>query len=227
MTLRKLLVAIALSCTPGFALAVGLTCMSPSTALDKRICGDPTLAAQDAELNGLYALARVLVADRTTLLREQRAWLSRQQRCPDMNCLRAIYTSRLGEIRTLINSVTKPLPTTIRARRVERNETSETCRFTKTPSFFEIVLNVAGSTAQGRIDGLYDCGDKVWGPVDIEGTVNGRIATVTFDGGFDYQTSMKAFIVFDGRSLHWQVYDYPTDESFYMPPTDRIPVGGS
>lgn len=218
--------AALLAASPAFAQKTMTCIVGPNTAIEKRVCADATVALRDAQLNGLYGIAQHFVGDRKRLLAEQRAWLANERDvCKDASCLTSAYEKRIATLRKTIDAAAQPLPAKLQAKRVERGETSSACKQFKTPSFFEVTLQTEAAAAKGAIDGLYDCGRKAWGGgIALDGRVEGKIATVRFDGGFNRQKTMAAFVAWNGRDVFWQVYLFPEDDEYYMPPATRLPV---
>ena len=226
LSLARLLLVLASIGVTSAAEAVGSLCRPNVTlnAIEKAICADAKLPSLDTELDGLYAMLNALPGERKQLRDEQRRWLAERDRCADRDCIEAAYARRIKELRRMIDARAQPLPMRLVGRRTERDESSEACRQYGTASYFEVRLERVGNRAKGRIEGLYKCGEKLWDPVDLEGTITGKLATVSFEGGFNREAPMRAFIAFTGREILWYVFDLPENDEFYMPAFDRLPL---
>lgn len=87
----------------GSAVGAGFDCAKASTPVERMICADPALSAQDGRLVEIYRqLADRLAADPDALKSlgsDQRAWLrERRNRCTDGVCLAAAYQARIDDL---------------------------------------------------------------------------------------------------------------------------------
>ena len=60
---------------PTLSLAAGFDCAKAFTAVEKLICGNPQLSAQDEELSVAYREATSQARDSTSLVLDQTCWL--------------------------------------------------------------------------------------------------------------------------------------------------------
>jgi len=62
------------------------------------VCNDATLAQQDIELAGLYTTLIQQSDQHAALKAEEQSWLSQRNDCTDIDCLRPLYASRIGQL---------------------------------------------------------------------------------------------------------------------------------
>lgn len=85
---------------PTLSPAAGFDCAKAFTAVEKLICGNPQLSAQDEELSVAYREATSQASDSTSLVLDQKRWLQIERgSCRDENCLKKVYRERIGELR--------------------------------------------------------------------------------------------------------------------------------
>ncbi len=77
-------------------------CAKASNAVEHTICGDPALAALDAEMAAVYSQQRSAAGGKAAekLVADQRAWMRRRSRCRgDAACLATQMRERIAELR--------------------------------------------------------------------------------------------------------------------------------
>ncbi len=75
-------------------------CARARTSVEKTICANPDIRAQDVEMGALYA---ELLASGRSPERMQKAWLrSQRDVCQDADCLRAVYAERIRDLERLL-----------------------------------------------------------------------------------------------------------------------------
>lgn len=96
----------ALALTAGLLVAAAMApvaafdCGGAASAVERRICADPTLRALDRRLDQLLERARVHAGrdEQDRLKREQRAWLHERNACASDACLRRVYEARAAAL---------------------------------------------------------------------------------------------------------------------------------
>ncbi|WP_439617738.1 caspase family protein [Shinella sp.] len=79
-------------------------CAKASNAVEHAICGDPTLAALDAEMAAVYSQQRSAAEGKAAekLVADQRAWMRKRSRCRgDTTCLATQMRERIAELRQM------------------------------------------------------------------------------------------------------------------------------
>ena len=98
--MRRALVAAAALLVAGSPFAAGFDCAKAATAVEKLVCADAELSAQDERLAALHARVRAADASATAV---QRDWLANtRDRCKDAACLKAAYASRLAALQAAL-----------------------------------------------------------------------------------------------------------------------------
>ncbi len=82
----------------GAASAQSFDCGAAKTRVEKAICHDKKLGAQDAALNALYGATVDVAAAPDALVADQRAWMKARDKCADTACLSALYTTRIAAL---------------------------------------------------------------------------------------------------------------------------------
>jgi len=97
--------ANSLMVTPTFAAS--FDCEKASTTVERLICLDSNLSAQDEALSKAYIEARqkLDVEGKSKLKKEQVAWLSERNTCSSANCLQTLMSSRIEFLKTGNTSV--------------------------------------------------------------------------------------------------------------------------
>lgn len=83
------------------AARASFSCAKATKAPERTICGDPELARLDRIMADLFAETRSLFLNAQQTAEAdaaQRAWLTRRNRCGDVQCLRQAYFSRITEL---------------------------------------------------------------------------------------------------------------------------------
>ena len=118
-------------------------------------------------------------------------------------------------------------PKVLHARIVHPATQSAYCKVSgsSTGGAFSIDASASERSVSGTIDGYFDCGKKVWGEIDIQGTLNGNIAMVQFQPGFSMPQKplAEALIVVSREFVYWRVLSEIDVES-YVPDSQDIPV---
>jgi uncharacterized protein len=83
----------------GKSSAASFDCRKAATDIERRVCAEPALSALDEKLDRAYREALDAAADKETIRRAQREWLTElRNRCPDANCLKGVYEARLAAL---------------------------------------------------------------------------------------------------------------------------------
>jgi uncharacterized protein len=78
--------------------AASFDCRAATTAVERMICADSHLSAQDERLASAYRNAIQNAAEAKTVLTEQRQWLRQLSRCPDVSCIAAAQETRISAL---------------------------------------------------------------------------------------------------------------------------------
>ena len=98
--MTRALVAAAALLHAGSSLAAGFDCAKAATAVEKMVCADAELSAQDERLAAFHARVRAVDASATAV---QRDWLANtRDRCKDSACLKAAYASRIAALQAAL-----------------------------------------------------------------------------------------------------------------------------
>lgn len=94
------------------AQAASFDCDKPDLAADETaICANRDLNDMDVKMVTTFELITGLLpmGNRGVVQDEQVAWLSKRQACnADLACLRAIYTERLAQLKTVYDMIERP-----------------------------------------------------------------------------------------------------------------------
>jgi uncharacterized protein len=226
--MRNLLIAFFLLTSSGLAhgdLIASFDCRQAKTQDEKLVCSDEAAATLDSKLTGLYKLSLKVVKPNYLIIMQQTNWLkSVRARCNDLSCISRVYLERIAEISDYLNKHTKSIPRVIIAEKKYPPSNSPYCRSAGGGSNFIVNITRNGSSIFGYIDGIYDCGRKVWGEINVKGQVTGNIVEVNYEGGFAGKGWAKAFVVISGRYLYWQIYQELRIES-YEPESEILRIG--
>ncbi|WBS03025.1 lysozyme inhibitor LprI family protein [Pseudoduganella sp. SL102] len=89
----------------GTAAAASFDCARAASRLEKLICANPELSAQDETLNAAYRNALGRAADKAMLRRAQRNWLySLDAGCADSLCVQDAFSERIRLLGSLAGS---------------------------------------------------------------------------------------------------------------------------
>ena len=205
---------------PSLSLAVGLDCDRAASVQERLLCEDTTLSALDSKLSGLYTLALSIIKSQKALRNKQVAWLTYERsRCADVPCLLAVYEKRLAQLFTLLKAHTQPIGQQAEGRVDYLPGKSWYCQTTGGGSYFSVTVMAHDNHVTGSVDGVHDCGRKVWGEVEFTGHLVGHIALVEFDGGFHQKAWGRAFIAVTADRIYWHVFEQVQAESYV--PTDE------
>jgi uncharacterized protein len=83
-----------LACLTMPAIAASFDCGQARTPVERAICTDPSLSAQDEQLALLFEQAK-LHGERSEVIRQQKGWLKTRDACKDLTCLRKHYKSQV------------------------------------------------------------------------------------------------------------------------------------
>jgi uncharacterized protein len=92
------------------ARAASFPCEAAKTFVEKAVCADPKLSADDEAIARRWRVARQSGDDGQVLLEKQREWLRSRNTCRDLSCVRKSYRARLLSLDQLGQSVTIQLP---------------------------------------------------------------------------------------------------------------------
>jgi len=194
-------------CLPS-AVGAGISCYKASTTQEKLICADPTILALDAKLSGLYAVGVQIVKPVEALKREQHAWLKEaRDACSDSACLVSVYQRRIDALVTLLNRHTVPMGSLLNVEKrypVERYVPM--CKGAKDGGFFSVALIITEDRVTGTLDGVYNCGVRMWGPVEAAGRPLGHLAEVEFNGGYFEKGQAKALVAVTKGNVYWYTF---------------------
>lgn len=96
---RTIAAALVLFVLPSLAAAAGFDCSKAASAVERRLCADPTLSRMDHEMSEAYAHLLATTQDADAWKADQRAWLAERNRCHDDSCLRYEYSERTTVLR--------------------------------------------------------------------------------------------------------------------------------
>jgi len=196
-----------------------------ATLFDERlVCSDEGAATLDSKLTGLYKLSLKIVGSGTQIKKQQLNWLKYvRHKCTDLDCISQAYSKQIEEILGFLNERTRPIPKAVTGRIDYPVSDSPYCRTNPHGGYFTVAMKRDASSISGYIDGVYDCGRKVWGSIEMRGHVVGNIADVQYEGGFAGKGWAKAFVLLKGDRLYWQIYQELRIES-YEPQSEILKV---
>lgn len=212
------------------AQAAGFHCFGELSPQERMICGDKVLSALDYRLNALYSLSLLLDRSATPLRESQRDWMQNvRAKCTDIACLTSVYRERIGHLLRAVQDAAAPLPRKVQGRIQYPATDSPYCKVsgnagTKDGDWFSLEMSTTGTTVSGTVDGIFDCGRKVWGDggVEIKGNLLGNVALVHFQPGFSENLpEAEALIVIGTGRLYWRVLSEVRGES-YVPNAEVI-----
>lgn len=116
--IRFLFVFLTLLCgmdcfTPRLTEAASFDCRKASTPVEKAICADQELSRLDDLLVASYKESLRVSSNPEKLKVRQRSWLQNERNvCRDIECIRAAYATRIGELNELakLNSLPQSSP---------------------------------------------------------------------------------------------------------------------
>lgn len=84
------------------AQAASFDCAKAATKVEKLICADAQLSAQDETLAAAYRQAASITPGGAEPKQSQRAWLKRRNACADVDCIAESYRQRVAELEDAI-----------------------------------------------------------------------------------------------------------------------------
>jgi uncharacterized protein YecT (DUF1311 family) len=97
--LSALLVSVLVAVAPSTTGAAGFPCEKASTRVEKMICANEDLSAEDEELSSLFHALLSASDDKEKMRKEQLAWLTGRNRCSHVGCLLTAYAHRIQAMR--------------------------------------------------------------------------------------------------------------------------------
>ncbi len=191
---------------------------------EKLVCSDEEVATLDSKLTGLYKLSLKIAGSGAEIRKQQLNWVKNvRHKCTNLDCISQTYSKRIEEILHLLNEHTRPIPSAVTGRIDYPVSDSPYCTTNPIGGYFTVVIKRDASSVSGYIDGVHDCGRKVWGAIEMRGHVLGNIADVRYEGGFAGKGWAKAFVLLKGNRLYWQIYQELRFES-YEPKSEILKV---
>ncbi len=230
--IRGLIVGIGLFVAlTNIAEAASFGCYGELSKQERLICSDKALSALDYRLNALYSLAVQISKHDIQLRSNQRDWIQNvRAKCSDASCLTTAYQTRIDSLLKVVQDMAAPFPSEVRGRIQHRATDSAYCKVSGNSGsghgdWFSITASVKGQSISGTIDGIFDCGRKVWGEVEIKGRLLGNTALVEFQPGFSSTEGpvADALIVAASNRIYWRVLSEIHGES-YVPRTEDINI---
>lgn len=207
------------------ANAAGFFCGGKLSAQEQLICADKRLSALDYRLDVLYKLALDVTEPKKSLRSAQRAWLKTDRaNCSDTVCLLSSIQRRNDELTTLIEQHSTPIDTGLSvAVHHPAAETRGYCERGDDADWFSVSIAAQDDLISGTIDGVFNCGRKVWGPIDVKGKKLGNVVLVTFNPGFSNEDAAlaEAMIVISHDRVYWRILSEIEVES-YIPRSEVI-----
>jgi len=188
-----------------------------ATSFDERlVCSDEKAGTLDSKLTALYKLSLRIVGPGREIQRQQLNWVKTVRgKCTDLECISQAYSRRIEEILRLLDEHTRPIPEVVTGRIDYPASNSPYCRENpEVRDYFTVMMKRDASAISGYIDGVHDCGRKVWGAIEMHGHVVGNVADVEYEGGFAGKGWAKAFVLLKGNRLYWQIYQELRFESY-------------
>lgn len=100
-SVARIYVALCLA-APALGSAASFDCAKATTKVEKQVCADEALSAQDETLAAVYRQAASLTSGGPEPKQSQRAWLKRRNACADPGCIAQAYASRIAELEDAI-----------------------------------------------------------------------------------------------------------------------------
>lgn len=202
--------------------------------LQRLICGDNVVSALDYRLHALYSVAQFVAQPADRLRATQQDWLTGvRDQCADSACLSAAYRERIESLSRLLQERAYPFEPEAGGDIRHAATHSPYCETSGAAGadggdWFSLRTAVDGGAISGSIDGIFDCGRKVWGHIDIKGQLVGNMALVRFQAGWaEHQGQLaEAVIVRAADRMHWRVLSEITVES-YVPAAEDLRVHGT
>jgi uncharacterized protein len=205
--------------------AAGFSCGGKLSTQEQLICADKRLSALDYRLDALYKMALDVTGSKKILRTAQRAWLSTERaKCSDAVCLSSSIQRRSDELTTLIKQRATPIDTGISvAVHHPATETRGYCESGDDANWFSVSVAAQDDSISGTIDGVFNCGQKIWGPIDVKGKKLGNVVLVKFNPSFSDQNAAlgEAMIVVSHDRVYWRILSEVEVES-YVPSSEVI-----
>jgi uncharacterized protein YecT (DUF1311 family) len=209
--------------------AASFGCYGKLSVQERLICDNEILSALDYRLNVLYSVALLISNPADQLRTSQREWLNgSRSKCSAASCLKSAYEMRINAIMKFICAKASPFPSELQAYVKHRATESAYCKFggPEDGDWFSIKSSVNDKSLSGAIDGIFDCGRKVWGDIDINGHLIGNIALVEFQPSFssiNQKPLAEALIVVFNKRVYWRVLTEVGGES-YVPRVENLRI---
>ena len=208
--------------------AASFPCDGRLSAQERLICADKRLSALDYRLSALYQMALEITEAKQNLRIEQRLWLStKRPKCLNTTCLLTLSQARIDELTTFIQQHATPSPPVISGSIHHRATSAGSyCEPGDELDWFSVSLETHDDLISGSIDGIYNCGQKVWGPIDITGKRLGNVALVQFNASFSDENAppSEGIIVVAHKRIYWRILSEVAGES-YVPESEVISFG--
>jgi uncharacterized protein len=216
------------------ASAASFHCDDALQPVQRLICGDNAVSALDYRLHALYSVAQLVAHPADPLRATQQDWLTRvRDKCTDKACLTAAYRERIEGLYRLLQDRAYPFEPEAGGDIRHAATQSPYCESSGAAGpdggdWFSLNAAIEEGAVSGRIDGIFDCGRKVWGHIDIKGKLVGNMALVKFQAGWsEHQGQLaEAVIVQAADRMHWRVLSEITVES-YIPVAEDLRLHGA
>jgi uncharacterized protein len=209
---------------PHVAVAASFGCYGELSAQERLICSDESLSALDIRLNSLYSVAVLVAKPASSIRAKQREWLQTvRNKCDDAQCLTNAYQQRVDSLMISVREAASPIPAALKVKVQHKATNSPYCQMGGDGDWFSITATVEDQDISGSIDGIWDCGRKVWGEINFKGKLLGNIALVEFQPGFssDQGPPAEALIIATPNRIYWRVLSERYGES-YVPSSEDI-----
>lgn len=205
-----------LLCQAFAANGASFDCGTSNSAQEKIICADRTLSALDSELSGMYFVALAISPNPKQVREKQRSWLAQSRNlCQAAACLKAAYEARLKELDALADRHLIAFPATLSVSESFEASKSPYCQSSGSGGYFSIDAKAGEGIVKVTLDGVHDCGRKVWGEIEGTGPVRGKLAIIEFRGGFhDDNAKGKAILAVGRKRVVWKVFEEVEAESY-------------
>jgi uncharacterized protein YecT (DUF1311 family) len=207
------------------ANAASFPCGGKLSTQEQLICADKRLSALDYRLDALYKMALDVTEPKESLRTAQRSWLkSDRAKCSDAVCLLSSIQRRNDELMTLIKQHSTPFDNGISvAVHHAATETAGYCERGDDVDWFSVSVAAEDDLISGTIDGIFNCGQKIWGPIDVEGKKLGNVVLVKFNPSFSDENAPlgEAMIVVSHDRVYWRILSDVEVES-YVPRSEVI-----
>jgi uncharacterized protein len=205
--------------------AASFSCSGKLSADEKLICETPVLSALDYKLSQIYSVAYAISDSKQALKEQQLLWLSSSRKdCHQQGCVKENYEKRIAALLDSLQSQSDHLPSSLNGtQRQVGNAQTAYCNAvgeSKYVSEFHIDAKRTGNKITGTVDGMIDCGRKVWDS-DFAGTINGNIAFIEYDAGFLEPEMLQAIVLVSKDTVYWRALTEAKKEG-YIPDKSNI-----